>query len=615
MSIPRPEYPRPQFARADWLSLNGQWEFAVGGGGDGALPSSWAMPGKILVPFAPESSLSGIEETGFMPAVRYRRDVAFPASWTGSRVLVHFGAVDHDSAVYVDDKLVDRHRGGFTSFTVDITEALGGRSHCVLSVLARDDPERIQARGKQSRRSGNYEAFYTRTTGIWQSVWAEPVSDSFIRNVAVTPHVEDPSFTVDVDVARPAWPTRVEAELALDDGTVIASASVSVTQRVVPQLRLAIPPEHVRLWGPDTPYLYRTRFRLIRGDTVLDDASGYAGLRSVSIDGTRVLLNGAPVFQRLVLDQGYWPDGIMTAPDDDALVADIRNGIAAGFNGARLHQKVFEERYLYHADRLGYLVWAEFGDWGANSDPVHGDQRPTVSFVTEWLEEVTRDYSHPSIIGWCPLNETREPIGDGLTTLDEATRALYLATKAIDPTRPVLDASGYSHRVPGADVYDAHDYEQDPAAFREQMSGLSAGRPFTNRARDGRAWSVPYQGQPYFVSEFGGIWWSGDDTPGPDSWGYGAPAATREEWVERFRRLVDVLLDDPSMFGYCFTQLTDVFQEKNGIFDFQRRPKFDLAILRAIQTRPAAAEQEQTPQPAEPTTTSPAPASVLAPRL
>lgn len=592
MSVPRPEYPRPQFVRTDWLSLNGEWEFAFGDGGQTTIPSEWEMSSHIIVPFAPEALLSGIGETKAIPSVRYRRYVDLPPSWAGRRVLLHFGAVDHDAIVFIDDAIVGKHRGGFTSFTLDVTDELRGRSRFMLSVLAFDDLNEVQARGKQSQLPDNYEAFYTRTTGIWQSVWAEPVSDTYIRDAAVTPHLLDRCFTVELDITRPASPALIHAEIALRDGTVLASETVPVTQQVVPQLRLELPDRYVYPWGPNNPYLYQTRFQLVQDGEVLDDVSGYAGLRSVAVDGRRVLLNGEPVFQRLVLDQGYWPDGIMTAPSDAALVADIENALEAGFNGARLHQKVFEERFLFHADRLGYLVWAEFGDWGANRDLAEGDQQPTVSFVTQWLEEIVRDFSHPSIIGWCPLNETREPITDRLTILDDVTRAMFLATKAIDPTRPVIDASGYSHRVTQADIYDAHNYEQDPTVFRAQLGGLVTGQPFINRAPDGKAWSVPYQGQPYFISEFGGIWWSGDGAPGPNSWGYGIPPQTQEEWIDRFRGLVDVLLDDPGMFGYCFTQLTDVFQEKNGVFDFYRNPKFDLSLLRAIQSRPAAIESE-----------------------
>ena len=322
-------------------------------------------------------------------------------------------------------------------------------------------------------------------------------------------------------------------------------------------------------------------------------------MRSVAIDGKAILINGERVFQRLVLDQGYYADGIMTAPNDQALIEDIELSMAAGFNGARLHQKVFEERFLYHADRLGYLVWGEFGDWGCRgftSDPGE-QQQPGPAYITQWLEVLNRDYSHPSIIGWCPLNETFQAINDRLTVLDDVTRGMFLATKAMDRTRPVLDASGYSHRVAESDVYDSHDYSQDVDAFQEHHRGMASNEPYINRhERPGREpveYSIGYRGQPFFVSEFGGIWWNPDLANEEYSWGYGTRPKTIDEFYERFEGLCRVLLEDPNMFGYCYTQLTDIFQEQNGIYKFDRTAKFDGKRLHAIQSARAAIETDQ----------------------
>jgi hypothetical protein len=310
-----------------------------------------------------------------------------------------------------------------------------------------------------------------------------------------------------------------------------------------------------------------------------------------------VKINDETVFQRLVLDQGYYRDGILTAPSDDALVRDITLSMEAGFNGARLHQKIFEERFLYHADRLGYLVWGEFPDWGCSGrGPIEDHQQPTASYITQWLEAINRDYSHPSIVGWCPLNETWQPITDQITTLDDVTQGLFLATKALDRTRPVLDTSGYSHRVAEADIFDSHDYEQNPAIFARTHSGLVDGHPFSN-LWDGKAMSLPYHNQPYFVSEFGGIWWQPDASPGEDSWGYGDRPKTLEEYYQRFTSLCAILLDNPLLFGYCYTQLTDVYQEQNGIYSFDRQVKFDLTPIRLAQSRQAAIEKETNAKP------------------
>jgi len=593
VSIPRSEYPRPSFTRPDWLNMNGPWQFETDQGNSGLERGllSRELTGTINVPFAPESSLSGVGNRDFLEAVWYRRTVTVPADWAGRDVLLHFGAVDCDATVWVDGTEVARHRGGFTPFTADLGPRTG---ELTVVVRARDPRDGYQARGKQSTIPGNYDCFYPRTTGIWQTVWLEPVPPTRLARTRITPDVAGSAFHLEQPLVGRRAGHTVRVTLHDEDGEV-AVAAVDAGLDMAPRLTLPVPPGRVRLWSPSDPALYDLRVELVdAGGTVVDAAETYAGLRSVSIDGHAVLLNGTPVFQRLVLDQGLYPDGLMTAPSDDALVQDIRLAQAAGFNGARLHQKVFEERFLFHADRLGYLVWGEFGDWGATlyGHRVGEDyQHPTVSFVTQWLEALERDYSHPSIVGWCGLNETHQPITDRITDLDDATRAMFLAAKAMDTSRPVLDASGYSHRVAESDVWDSHNYEQDPVAFAEQMSGLAHGRPDQNVSHgDGRTISVPYRGQPWFCSEFGGIWWAPGAPDTRESWGYGRRPRTEEEYLSRFEALTGVLLDDPLMFGYCYTQLTDVFQEQNGVYGFDRSQKVDLARVRAAQRRPAAIE-------------------------
>ncbi|WP_432179138.1 glycoside hydrolase family 2 protein [Streptomyces sp. NBC_00063] len=599
--VPRPEYPRPGFVRDDWLTLNGTWQFAFDPGDSGlerGLVHS-ELPERITVPFCPESELSGIGDTDFHQAVWYRRTVQIPEAWRGRRPVLHFGAVDHDATVWVNGREVARHSGGFTSFSADLGGVVSAGDEAVVVVRARDFRHGPQARGKQSDQYANYSCHYTRTTGIWQSVWLEPVADTHLGRPRITPDLAGGCFHLELPLSGNRACHRIRARLTDGQGTVV-EASVAAHLDLAPRLVLPVPEERRRTWSPEDPHLYEIQLDVVSGSgAVVDSARCTAGLRSVTIEGKRILLNGKPVFQRLVLDQGWYPDGLMTAPDDAALVRDIELSLAAGFNGARLHQKVFEERFLHHADRLGYLVWGEFGDWGASSGPLSGDnQQQTAGFAAQWLEAVERDYSHPSIIGWCPLNETRQQLHDRHTTLDEATRAMFLATKAADTSRPVLDASGYSHRVAETDVYDSHCYEQDPEAFRELMAGLDKNAPFINpQDEPGDAeWSVPYRGQPYFCSEFGGIWWNPEEAAaagGEDrdaSWGYGQRPRDEEEFHQRFAGLTGVLLHDPDMFGYCYTQLTDVFQEQNGVYRFDRSVKLDVGRVRAAQLRPAAVE-------------------------
>ncbi len=585
MSIPRPEYPRPQFARKDWMCLNGEWQFELDPGDSGhqrgLLESE--LTDKITVPFCVESELSGVAHVDFIDCVWYRREVEIPSEWAGRKVLLHFQAVDYDATAWINGKEVVRHRGGWGPISCDLTGFAEPGDTVTLVVRARDRILYTKSpHGKQCETYFNCGCSYTRTTGIWQTVWMEPVPDVHLKRPRITPDVANSCFRIAQPISNNSPGLRLRATLKDEAGEVV-SAEVAADADFAPQLDLVIPEDRVRLWGPGEPNLYDITLELVDADgNVVDTAESYAGLRSVTIDGMAVKINGKPVFQRQVLDQGYYPDGIMTAPSDEALKADIEMSMAVGFNSARLHQKVFEERFLYHADKLGYLVWGEFGDWGV--DRVN----PTATYITQWLEVLMRDYSHPSIIGWCGLNETMMDIQDRIDGMNDLTHGMFLAAKAMDPTRPVLDASGYSHRVADVDVYDCHDYESVPEVMLERHGALGPGNAYSNNPKA----SLPHKGQPFFVSEFGGIWWNPEAAANEPSWGYGERPKSIDEFYERFEGLCNALLDSPNMFGYCYTQLTDVFQEQNGVFFFDRRAKFDVEKLHAIQTRTAAIEKE-----------------------
>lgn len=591
MTLPRNEYPRPQFVRSDWLCLNGVWQFEIDQGDSGLERGlrDKNLSGKIVVPFCPESKLSGVENVDFLNAVWYRRDVTIPADWKGRDVLLHFQASDYDTTVWVNGTEVTRHRGGWTPFTASL-KGVADPGQTITIVVRVRDPGRVAGPwGKQSPRYENFGCLYTRTTGIWQTVWMEPVSAVHLGRARITPNVGASRFEIVVPIVASGESRQghvVKAKLIKDNQT-LATAEARVDLDFAASLVLNIDDAHRVLWEPGKPFLYDLEFELVNGlGTTIDRVQSYAGLRSIAIDGKKVLINGKSVFQRLVLDQGFYPDGILTAPNDQALIDDIRLSMEVGFNGARLHQKVFEERFLYHADRMGYLCWGEFGDWGMDRQAV------PATYVTQWLEALHRDYSHPSIIGWCGLNETIENLSDRITGLSDLTQAFYLAAKAIDPTRPVLDTSGYSHRVSNSDIYDCHDYDQNPDSFRQRHIHTQDNQPFVNAGQDGKQnWSVAYRGQPYFVSEFGGAKWNPNANEGDPSWGYGDRPKTIEDFYTRFEQLTGVLLENVAHFGYCYTQLTDVYQEQNGLLFFDRSKKFDSQRLFKAQQRPAAIEK------------------------
>ncbi|HEX5324433.1 MAG TPA: hypothetical protein VFW40_11645 [Capsulimonadaceae bacterium] len=610
MTIPRPEYPRPQFEREDWLCLNGEWQFEIDTGDSGLERGllDRELSGSITVPFCPESKLSGVGHLDFMNAVWYRRSVVVPEAWKGRRVLLHFGAVDYDATVWVNGEEVGRHRGGFTPFTCYLDKVSGGDTVSVV-VRARDSSKQGQPLGKQSTRYSPHSCFYTRTTGIWQTVWMEPVPGIALLRPRITPDVANGIIRLAQPITSNCPGLRLRATLS-DGAGVVSHADCAADIDLSPCLDLPVPADRRRLWSPSDPHLYHLQIELCNTEgSALDSAKSYAGLRSIAIVGKAVKINGETIFQRLVLDQGYYPDGVLAAPTDEALRRDIQMSQDAGFNGARLHQKVFEERFLYHADQLGYLVWGEFADWGSGGlGPEHDHQKHGITYAAQWLEALARDYSHPCIVGWCALNETYQNRHDRITDLDDTTRALFLAAKAMDTTRPVLDASGYAHRVPESDIYDSHDYisEQDYAEgienFRKrERSGQAGHSVFVNGGAQGC--SIPYRGQPYFVSEFGGFKWAissstsavdGNATDAAkETWGYGSAPRSIEDFYERFDAVCTILLENEGMFGYCYTQLTDIFPEENGIYTFDRLAKFDLARLRKIQQRPAAIEKNR----------------------
>ena len=580
-SIPRPEHPRPDFERKAWQNLNGEWEFEADSQKSG-LAKGWhtgtKFPKKIIVPFCPESKLSGLAMTDFMNAAWYRRAFKVDKALAGGRILLHFGAVDYDARVWVNGKDVVRHRGGYTPFSADITDALNAKGENELVVYAEDDLRTsFQPSGKQSHQYNSYGCMYTRTTGIWQTVWLEAVPETYVASLTMWPDAANGRVSIEAAVMNPTPGIRIEIT-ALSDGKAVASVTVDqVTALNVVSLDIPKP----RLWEVGKPYLYDLRVRLISGKKAVDEVASYFGLRDVRIEGDRVLINGKPVFQRLILDQGFWPDGIYTAPSDEELKADIERSMAYGFNGARLHQKVFEPRTLYWADKLGYLLWGEFPDWGCS---VRHHAQSRENFLREWAEVVLRDRSHPAIVAWTPLNEAHS---NGDRYIPVFLNEIYDLTKRLDPTRPVVDASGYTHVR--TDIWELHDYDQDPESFEARYAVFAEDPKTETLARNDADHEPEYQGQPVMVSEYGGIWWN----PGQKdkkAWGYGNRPSSEKEFIERYIGLAKALLDNPHMAGFCYTQLTDVEQEVNGLYSYDRKPKFPPSKLKGALTRKAAIE-------------------------
>lgn len=584
-AIPRPEHPRPDAFRENWLNLNGTWQFEIDDADTGVargLESGKGLNSKILVPFCPESRLSGVGHYGIMKHLWYRRTFRLPKRMRDQRILLHFGAVYYRADVFINGTQAGSHTGGSESFDFEITGLLRPGPNEIVVHVFDDVASGSQPAGKQTPTT-SHGCLYTRTSGFWQTVWLEAVGSSFVEGVSILPDPDNSRVLIDTKINGPDMNLTLTATAFAGHksvGTDSCPAGLGNNHLI-----LNLSEKH--LWQPGEPYLYDLKFTLSRDGKTVDEMASYFGLRTVSIHGRAILINRKRVFQRLILDQGFYPDGIWTAPSDAALKDDIKYSLAAGFNGARLHQKVFEPRYLYWADKLGYLVWGEFPSWGFGFHP-----EDYSNFTNEWKEVLLRDHNHPAIIGWCPFNESPRA---NYAAVSKLQQIVWNETREIDPTRPIIESSGWIHTVPNPEVLDDHDYDQNPDKFRKKYmdyfsTGITAPHP-KQASHSSSARNIPRDtGVPFMVSEFGGIGWA---TKG--GWGYGNGPRTLDEFYTRYGGLVDALLDNPNLFGFCFTQLTDVEQEHNGLYYYDRKPKFDLKRLHAITSRPAAYELQANP--------------------
>lgn len=562
----RPEHPNPQFMREDWLNLNGEWEFEIDSGKNGVAKKFYqrdSLNSKIIVPFCPESELSGIGNKDFMPAVWYRRTFNLSDDKEGKRTLIHFDAVDYSATLYINGVSVGTHTGGYDAFEFDITDFIHIGENVITLYVEDEISNPEHPNGKQSALYESHGCYYTRTTGIWQTVWLEFVAEERIKSVKFVTDINAPSVFVEAQVCGQK---ELFAEVFYDGETVGKAKGYPSGGTVM----LNIPLSSLHLWEIGNGRLYD--IRLTYGE---DEVESYFGMRSVGLLNGKFLLNGKPVFQRLVLDQGFYPDGIYTAPDESLFKRDIKLALDMGFNGARLHQKVFDSRCLYYCDKMGYIVWSEFPNWGidySNSNSIYG-------ILNQWVRTVKVQINHPSIITWCPFNETWDY--EHRRQDNRLIETVYRITKLIDPTRPCVDTSGNYHTV--TDIFDVHDYNQNPEEFKADYDKLMTENTLTDRFSDRQH----YSGEPVMISEYGGIQWDYDNIG--VGWGYGVPE-NEEEFYERYEKLTKAILDNDKIFGFCYTQLYDVEQERNGLYTYDRRIKFSAERIRKINQSAAAVE-------------------------
>ena len=580
-------YPRPQLRRDTWWSLNGEWEFVIDASAVWQVPPDVEWRDRIRVPFSPETLASGIADTGLYRSCWYRRVFEVPPAQSGERLILRFGAVDHAANVWVNGTWVGDHHGGYTPFAFDITRVVGSGGACEVIVHADDDPfELAKARGKQDWQLEPHSIWYPRTTGIWQTVWIERVPATSLKRVTFTPHLARWEIGIGTWIeGEPHERLRLAVTLT-SRGTLLAADTYTVVAGEVHR-RIALSDPGIDdsrnelLWSPNSPNVIDVQLDLWgERDELLDHAVSYTALRSSSVQGDRFLLNSRPYVLRMVLDQGYWPESGMTAPDDAAVRRDVELAKSMGFNGVRKHQKIEDPRYLFWADHLGLAVWEEM------PSAYRFTQGSVEQLADEWIDVMMRDYSHPCVIAWVPINESW-----GVPNLPENpserhyVQALYHLTRTLDSTRPVIGNDGWESVA--TDIIGIHDYDDRPDRIAKRYHADQVLPRLFKRERPGGRLLVlegqSHTDQPLMLTEFGGIALSREQ----GTWGY-ARCKSPDEFARRFRELLDVVRELQMISGFCYTQFADTYQEANGLLYADRTPKIPIEeIFAAVSGRVA----------------------------
>lgn len=570
----RAELPNPSFARERWRTLNGQWDFLMDpedclqvGGVD---KLSWDRT--IRVPFCYESELSGIGSDAPSRSVWYRRSFAVTEEECSATVLLHFGAVDYRARVWVNGQYVGTHEGGFTPFAFEVQQYLH-KGENTLVVKAEDSYSRELPRGKQMCGRRPCSCFYRNTTGIWQSVWLEFTGCDYITDIRITPDLDRnrADFVIRINGEHPseiALTIRKESQVI---GTMtVACESKNICCSFGFQENGVFSVENL-YWTPEKPNLIDVEVTLIHDGKKYDTVSTYFGMRKIHVCGEEIYLNNSPLYQRLVLDQGYWPEGLMTAPSDEAIRRDVEMTKELGFNGARKHQKIEDPRYYYWADKLGLLVW---GEMPSNYDFTPEGQRMLLSELQAF---VRRDYNHPCIVTWIPFNESwgvHEIAGD--SRQKSFVKAVYYLLRSLDESRLVGSNDGWE-QLELTDFCGIHDYDISPENFATRYMDIEKTMRGSVNFKPIYAAGEQYNGVPVLITEMGGVKLVNDD-----GWGYSQAMSDEDDMLQYLRSVMRAVRSHRQIRGFCYTQLTDVQQETNGLLDAARKPKVAFEELQKI---------------------------------
>lgn len=573
-------YPRPQFVRDSWLSLNGKWKFVFDDENVGEEKQFfYKFPNfnEILVPFTYETKMSGINDETVHENIWYSNDININVE-KDKNIILHFEGSDFVTKLWINGNYVGMNIGGYHRFSFDITKFIvDGKNNFTIKV--EDSLSKVQPRGKQRYKKESFKCWYIQTTGIWKTIWIESVSKNHIVSVKNTPDYDNKNIEIELVTnisEKDITNFEIETEI-LFDNKIVNSKKQIIEDKILNynvNIHSVENNDEINFWSPENPNLYDINYKLYYKGNIIDEVSSYFGIRKISIENSKIFLNNKELYLKMILDQGYWPDSHLTPPSEEAIIKDINIVKKYGYNGIRKHQKIEDERFLYYCDINGILVWSEMANCYEFND------KSIEYFMNEWIKVVKQNYNHPSIITWVPINESWGiPNVSVQKNEQNFANSLYYITKSIDKTRPVISNDGWEHTI--SDIITIHDYKQDPELlyneYNDENLDVLNNRRAYNTIHKLFSENYVYSGQPIIMSEYGGITLNSDK-----GWVYGNPVKSEKEFLVRFEKLNDAIRKTKYICGYCYTQLTDVQQESNGLVYDDRNDKFSSETINKI---------------------------------
>lgn len=570
-------YPRPQFVRENWINLNGEWNFIFDDENIGEKQkyyNKFPESIKIQVPFTYETKMSGINDETIHKNIWYQKNINLQKNYKSNTIL-HFEGSDFITKIWINGNYVGMNVGGYHRFSFDITNYLvEGNNNFTIKI--EDSLSKSQPRGKQRYKKESWKCWYIQTTGIWKTIWLENVSKNHIVSSKITPDFDNKNINIELLTNIDNNKFEIETEISFDN-EIINSTKIPIEDNIF-NYTIDICNKNknheIKYWQPEHPYLYDITYKLYCNGNIIDEVYSYFGIRKISIDKNKILLNNKELYLKMILDQGYWADSHLTPPNEEAIIKDIELVKKYGFNGIRKHQKIEDERFLYYCDIYGILVWNEMANFYEFTD------KSIEYFMDEWIKVVKQNYNHPSIITWVPINESWG-VPNISTSIKEQNFAnsLYYLTKSIDKTRLVIANDGWEHTL--TDIVTIHDYVQDGELLYEKYNDEELSIINNRLEHNGNhklfSENYKYNGQPIIMSEYGGIASNSDE-----GWGYGTQVKDENEFIKRYKELTDAIKNTNYITGYCYTQLSDVQQEINGLVDENRNEKFSNDVINKI---------------------------------